>query len=138
MNRVECTQEQVINYLNPVIRGWGNYYQYVVSKEAFSYFDWMVHQALTRWAFRRHPKKSKQWVINKYFPSDGFIFSAEIEDRTRISHQDFNNKPKMPMLSGFEVKYPSKSCHDLYARLKRAKSMQDKGFIIAMQKLWLR
>jgi hypothetical protein len=62
----------------------------------------------------------------------------QISDNTRISHQDFNNKPKMPMLSGLEVKYPSKSCDDLYARLKRAKSMQDKGFVIAMQKLWLR
>jgi RNA-directed DNA polymerase len=75
------TQEQVIKYLNPVIRGWGNYYRYVVSKEAFSYFDWMVCQSLKRWAFKRHPKKSKQWVINKYFPSDGFTFSVGIEDR---------------------------------------------------------
>jgi len=56
----------------------------------------------------------------------------------QISRQNFNNKPKMPMLSGLEVKYPSKSCHDFYARLKRAKSMQDKGFVIAMQKQWLR
>jgi RNA-directed DNA polymerase len=75
------TQEQVIKYLNPVIRGWGNYYRYVVSKEAFSYFDWMVCQSLKRWAFKRHPKKSKQWVIKKYFPTDGFTFSVGIEDR---------------------------------------------------------
>jgi len=60
-----------------------------------------------------------------------------MDSTPRISHQDFNNKPKMSMLSGLEVKYPSKSCHDLYARLKPAKSMQDKGSVIAMQKLWL-
>ncbi len=75
------TQEEVIKYLNPIIRGWGNYYRYVVSKEAFSYFYWMVNQALKRWAFRRHPNKSKRWVISKYFPTDGFTFSTRTLDR---------------------------------------------------------
>ena len=41
----------------------------------------MVKQALLKWAYKRHPKKSKQWVINKYFPNDGFTFSVKVEDR---------------------------------------------------------
>lgn len=61
----------------------------MVSKEAFNYFDWMVCQALKRWAFKRHPKKSKQWVIKKYFPTDGFSFSVKTEDRRGKSTRVF-------------------------------------------------
>lgn len=59
--------EAVINYLNPLLRGWGNYYRHGVSKEVFSYIDSKVWGYLRKWALRRHPKKGKQWVEKKYF-----------------------------------------------------------------------
>ncbi|NMG11616.1 group II intron maturase-specific domain-containing protein [Brasilonema sp. UFV-L1] len=59
--------EAVVNYLNPLLRGWGNYYRHGVSKEVFSYIDTKVWEYLRSWALRRHPKKGKQWVENKYF-----------------------------------------------------------------------
>ena len=61
------TQEQVINKLNPLLRGFANYYRGVVSKETFSYINHRVWYHLWRWAKRRHPNKGKKWVKNRYF-----------------------------------------------------------------------
>jgi RNA-directed DNA polymerase len=63
------TQEDVIRKLNPLLRGFANYYRGVVSKEIFSYIDNRVWHYLYRWAKRRHPKKGKKWVLNCYFHS---------------------------------------------------------------------
>lgn len=57
----------VIQYLSPIIRGWGNYYKHKVSKETFSYVDYRIWQMLWKWSLRRHPKKGKGWVAKKYF-----------------------------------------------------------------------
>ena len=64
-------QNVLIDILNPVITGWGNYFRHVVSKEVFSHIDHILVGQLKHWAFRRHPKKSKIWVLDKYFKSDG-------------------------------------------------------------------
>ena len=47
----------LIKKLNPIIRGWGYYYRYVVSKKTFGYADHRIWQMLWQWARRRHPKK---------------------------------------------------------------------------------
>jgi RNA-directed DNA polymerase len=60
-------QEVLINQLNPVIRGWSNYYRTMCSKETYSRCDHILYQQLKRWAERRHPKKSKSWVAKKYW-----------------------------------------------------------------------
>ena len=51
--------------------GWGNYFSHVVSKRTFSKINHILIVQLKRWAFRRHPKKSRKWVLDKYFKSDG-------------------------------------------------------------------
>ena len=61
----------LIAKLNPVIRGWANYYSTVVSKEVFNEIDHLLLKRLGRWGNRRHPKKSATWVKKKYFPSIG-------------------------------------------------------------------
>lgn len=64
-------QHVLINLLNPVIVGWGNYFKHVVSKEVFSKLDHILFLQLKRWAFRRHSNKSKRWALDKYFKTDG-------------------------------------------------------------------
>ena len=59
----------LIAKLNPVIRGWANYFSTVVSKETFSKLDMLLWKRLWRWVSRRHPNKSAKWVKKKYFPS---------------------------------------------------------------------
>ena len=64
-------QKVLISKLNPVIRGWANYYSSGVSKKTYSQLDHLIWQRLKRWCERRHPKKSVTWVLKKYFKSVG-------------------------------------------------------------------
>ena len=61
------TPEQVTRKLEPLLRGFANYYKGVCSKETFSHISYRLWWYLWRWAKRRHPNKSKKWVKNKYF-----------------------------------------------------------------------
>lgn len=65
----QATAGNLIVQLNPLIRGWANYHQHVVSKVTFARVGHAIFQALWRWAKRRHPNKSKQWVKERYFTS---------------------------------------------------------------------
>ena len=67
-NYKSVSTKALIARLNPVIRGWANYFSSPVSKETFSKLDHLVWKRLWRWANRRHPNKSAKWVKNKYFP----------------------------------------------------------------------
>jgi RNA-directed DNA polymerase len=57
----------LIDQLNPKIRGWANYHRHVVSKRTFAYADHSIFHSLWRWARRRHPKKSSTWLKEKYY-----------------------------------------------------------------------
>jgi RNA-directed DNA polymerase len=72
-------QDMLIRKLNPILRGWANFYRHQVSKETFNRNDTEVWKTLWQWAKRRHPHKNCKWIIRKYF--------KEIDDRKWI----FNN-----------------------------------------------
>ncbi len=57
----------VIDYLNPLLRGWAQYYRYVVSSQTFKYVQASLWNLLWRWCKRRHPKKNLDWIKRKYF-----------------------------------------------------------------------
>jgi RNA-directed DNA polymerase len=61
----------LIGALNPKIRGWANYHCHACSKATFAYVDHRIHQAVWRWAIRRHRNKPKQWIVGRYFGSQG-------------------------------------------------------------------
>lgn len=64
-------QEGLIRNLNPVIKGWCNYYSTVCSKKTFSKLEHLTCRKLLRWAKRRHPHASR-WKTNaKYWNPDG-------------------------------------------------------------------
>lgn len=65
------SQGALIKNLNPVIRGWSNYYASAVSKETYSKLDHLMYLKLESWANRRHPNKGKRWVANKYWHTVG-------------------------------------------------------------------
>jgi RNA-directed DNA polymerase len=64
-------QEGLIQHLNPIIRGWGNYYSTVVSKETFSHLDVLLYWKLAGWGRKRHPNKTNEWVARKYWQTTG-------------------------------------------------------------------
>jgi RNA-directed DNA polymerase len=78
-------QEQLIQILNPIIRGWVNHHKYTVSCKAFRRVDHEIWLSLWRWIQRRHPKKSKRWMVGKYFHKVGtrfWTFSVQRKNRT--------------------------------------------------------
>jgi RNA-directed DNA polymerase len=59
--------EAVLWKLNPIIRGWANYYRRVVSSQAFRKLDdWMFRRAY-RYAKHTHPEKSWGWRRKRYW-----------------------------------------------------------------------
>ena len=72
-------QDALIRHLNPIIRGWSNYYASVVSKDTYSELDHLMYQKLEAWANFRHPNKGKRWVADKYWHKVGnanWVFSS--------------------------------------------------------------
>ena len=79
-----ANQETVIKKLNPILRGFANYYKGVVSKETFSYIKSRVWEYLWRWCKRRHPNKNTKWVRKRYFQTikgNKWTFACKIYDR---------------------------------------------------------
>jgi RNA-directed DNA polymerase len=60
-------QSELINQLNPKIRGWANYYRIGVSQVAYARLDHLTWVKLRRWAHRRHSTKTIGWVIERYW-----------------------------------------------------------------------
>ncbi len=63
----QATAENVVRYLNPVLKGWANYYRHFVSKDTYAYVDAQLWSMLWKWALRRHPNKGLNWVKDRYF-----------------------------------------------------------------------
>ena len=59
-------QDVVIQTLNPIIRGWTNYYRGWVCTHAFSICEYNTLRQLARWESRRHPGKTKKWLRKRY------------------------------------------------------------------------
>jgi len=79
-NSATVRHDQLIRELNPLLRGWANYYRHVVAKHTFGRVSHEIWRCLWRWAKRRHPNKSSRWVRQKYFRIVGFqhwVFGTE-------------------------------------------------------------
>ena len=61
-------QKLLIQNLNPMIRGWSNYY--FTSTDGFADLDHQLFNRLFEWARRRHPMKNDHWIANKYWHVD--------------------------------------------------------------------
>ena len=81
---VGLTQEALLRQLNPLLRGWANYYRNGASARTFAKLDYYVYRRLRRWMHRRHPTKSKAWKWQKYFTAAGDkgVFSVRLGPKT--------------------------------------------------------
>jgi len=70
-------QAALIAVLNPIIRGWTNYYRACVAKRVFSKLDHLTYWLLEKWAHKRHPRKVRAWCYLRYWPrqDEGRVFS---------------------------------------------------------------
>src|SRR5947209_6136291 len=80
----DLTAGELIAELNPMIRGWALYHRHVVSKAIFHAVDHAIFQAIWKWARRRHRRKSRRWVKEKYFPDTGpnrWVFTGVLKSK---------------------------------------------------------
>jgi len=103
-------QEELIKILNPMIIGWSNYYRSVVSSEIFQKLDSRIWGMLWHWAKRRHPKKSKQWIADKYWHSVGnrkWVFSEGTKPLNLLSDTKIvrHTKLKLDMNPNLDKEY---------------------------------
>lgn len=61
---------EIIDKLNPIIRGTGNYWSSVVSKDIYGGIDHYVWLKIRKHLKRLHLKKPWKWLIKQYFKSD--------------------------------------------------------------------
>ena len=72
-------QSALIGRLNPIIKGWGNYYSNVCSKKTFNKMDDQIYTKLKSWATHRHRKKGQKWIADKYWKTiggDNWVFAT--------------------------------------------------------------
>jgi RNA-directed DNA polymerase len=60
-------QKALIAALNPIIRGWTQYYKTCVAKRTFSTMDYQMSRKLAHWSRRRHPNKTMGWRFRRYW-----------------------------------------------------------------------
>ena len=90
-------QATLIKLLNPIIRGWCNYYSTVVSEKIFSRIWHLLVHKLIKWGIHRHRNKGKVWIVKKYFHNvggDNWTFSTRNGETSLIlrKHSDTDIK----------------------------------------------
>jgi RNA-directed DNA polymerase len=87
---VSSPMEKLIVKLNAILRGWANYHRHVVSSDTFQHVDTYIYEQLWRMLHKRHPAKSKRWLIHKYWTATGkkwlFAITRKFKEKTHVLH----------------------------------------------------
>ena len=74
------SQAGLIGKLNPIIRGWANYYKTCTAKETYNKMSAQLYHKLRRWAAFRHPRKWPSWCYRRYW--------QRVDGRVRFGNDD--------------------------------------------------
>jgi RNA-directed DNA polymerase len=123
----------LIDQLNPKIRGWANYHRHVVSKRTFGRVDHTIFSNLWQWARRRHPNKPSRWVKAKYFERrrgrDWTFFDETCDDEGRPNKVWLYNAKSTPIKRHVKVKgeaNPYDPTYETYFEEREGAHMLDK------------
>jgi RNA-directed DNA polymerase len=82
-----ASQAALIAKLNPIIKGWTQYYAPVASKNVFGRLSHITYQQLIRWAKRRHRNQARKKFIPKYWRLEtGYWFFATKQGHRLYRH----------------------------------------------------
>ena len=107
--------DELITKLNPIIRGWANYYVYSSAKETFNYIDYRIWKMLWQWCLRRHPRKGKRWIRQRYFMNTAgkkWIF-GERKENLLLYSRSFRAGKRYTPVKGFNSPYDA-SLHEYW------------------------
>jgi len=76
------TLDAVVERLNPILRGWMNYFKYGNSAKKFKQIDGYIHERLALWWSKKHSKSGRRWgtdfTYKKYKESGVQVLSGNI------------------------------------------------------------
>jgi RNA-directed DNA polymerase len=61
---------ELIAALNPVLRGWVNYYRHAAAKRTFAYLDYYVWWRVGRWLRKKHPRMTWKQINRRFLNDD--------------------------------------------------------------------
>jgi RNA-directed DNA polymerase len=62
------TLTTLLERMNPLLRGWTNYFRHGVSKATFSYLDTFAWRRVVGWLRRKHHRRNWKWLRRRYLP----------------------------------------------------------------------
>jgi RNA-directed DNA polymerase len=74
----------VLAKINPIVRGWANYYRGTAASRTFAALDRYLWQLTYKWACYSHQNKSKHWIVNRYYGR----FNPASHDRWIFGNRD--------------------------------------------------
>ena len=115
MNK-QMKADKLISKLNPIVRGWANYYCYSSAKETFNYIDYRIWKMLWQWCLRRHKNKGKRWIWHRYYMNFGnrrWIF-GERKENVLLFCRSFRAGVKYTPVKGYNSPYDA-SLHEYWS-----------------------
>jgi len=137
-------QENVIRLLNPIIRGWANYHRHVVAKETFGWVDHQIWLKLWQWCKRRHSKKGRRWIKNRYFhtiKSRTWIFAVKTKlSDGKTDYMRLYSAASTPIRRHVKIKseaYPYDMTWEPYFEVRKTQKVKDDLALYGrVTKLW--
>lgn len=117
---------ELITKLNPILRGWYNYFSMGNSSLARSKVGHAIYQKLMNWAIKKHPKWGIRKITREYFYStDKFKgrhwgFKGITFQNSRFN--EGNNGKKNVLISPFDVVTMATTDYNLHTKLKDVKA----------------
>ncbi len=62
------TLADLLQRVNPVLRGWANYFRHGVSARTFDYLNAFSWRRVVNWLRHKHPRASWKWLRRRYLP----------------------------------------------------------------------
>ena len=69
-NTTHLSLDELIHALNPILRGWANYYRHAASKRCFAYLSYYLWWRVMRWLRAKHPRLTWKQIRRKYWGRD--------------------------------------------------------------------
>lgn len=86
---------EIVFNLNPILRGWANYYSCVTAKRVFAFIGWRLWHTLLKWASKKHPTLSKDRLVRLYYKKVGgrtWVFYGKYDEKELLLY-DIRNTP---------------------------------------------
>jgi RNA-directed DNA polymerase len=74
----------MIKTLNPMISGWAYYHKYLPTSALDVRMNSAVQLMLRKWAEKRHPNQSAEWIAAEYWHPDGHVGKVFSSETTRL------------------------------------------------------